>query len=803
MILPIFLGLAALSAAAELLSSATPSIGSTTIWYTAPAPEWNLALPIGTGRLGGMVYGGTLSERVQMNEDSIWNGGFQDRLNPRAATSFPTIRGLLRNESLTAAGSAVLRDMTGNPTSPRAYHPMAELFADFGHPEDQLSNYSRWLDTRGGYVGSQYSHNGVQYTRTSFGSFPASVLVLRFEADKEQSVTTNITLFREFNVSFHGANLSLPDSYITLRAGSGQQDGINFTAKARINIAGQQANLSTNGTSVEIRNADAITIFVDAETSYRYSTEEEWEAELDRKLTATADVPFETIKKDALDDFTSLSDRTSLDFGSSGDVGKLPTLDRLHRYRNVTMNGDPELATLLFNLGRYMLITSSRSEDGITNLPANLQGVWSPSYNPPWGGKYTTNINVEMNYWPAEITNLAETHLPLFDLIEITRSHGRDVAKRMYNCSGFMIHHNTDVWGDGVPTENGTQWSMWPMGASWLSLHLMEHYRFNGDKEWLESTALPILNEVAEFYYCYLFDYKGYYSTGPSISPENSFKLMPNQSEYPNTESIDIAPTMDNELLFELFSAIVEAAQELELSETDPAILKASQYLAKIKRPQISPTLGTIMEWRLDYEEKAPGHRHVSHLFGLHPGRSISMAETPELATAANATLNRRLSNGGAGTGWSRAWTINWFARLWQGDAAWENAQMFLNVSTNDNLFGNNPYPTYQCDGNFGFTAGIAEMLLQSHNSEVHLLPALPSPEVAIANGTVKGLVARGGFVVDIAWEAGRLKDATVVSKLGRPLTLKVGNEATFEVNGTDYADTLQTQEGESFQVTL
>lgn len=408
-----------------------------------------------------------------------------------------------------------------------------------------------------------------------------------------------------------------------------------------------------------------------------------------------------------------------------------------------------------------------------------------------------------MNYWPAEVTNLAETHVPLFDLIEVVRPKGRDVAKRMYNCPGFMTHHNTDLWGDSAPVDNGTQWTMWPMGAAWLSLHLIEHYRFNGNKTWLEHHALPVLQEVADFYYCYLFEHAGHYVTGPSISPENSFRLDPDQTIANKTEAIDIAPTMDNEILWELFSAIVEAGAALGLSpSSNPSIAQAQHYLSNLQPPQISPSLGTIMEWRRDYAEAAPGHRHISHLFGLFPGRSIDPSVSPSLAAAANKTLHRRLEHGGAGTGWSRAWTIAWFARLRDGDAAWENVAQFLNTSVNENLFSNNPYPTFQADGNFGFVAGVVEMLVQSHSDGVvHLLPALPKDE--IREGEVKGLVARGGFVVDVKWEGGRLKEATVESRLGNQLALRVAGEEGFKVDGAEYTGPLDTVAGERFAISL
>jgi hypothetical protein len=487
--------------------------------------------------------------------------------------------------------------------------------------------------------------------------------------------------------------------------------------------------------------------------------------------------------------------RVKLDLGTSSN-GNQPTDTRLSNYKS-NPNADVQLPTLLFNFGRHLLVASSR-DTGAKSLPANLQGLWNDAYSPSWGSKYTININLQMNYWLANPTNLADTQKALFDLMWTTKPRAEAMASDMYGCGGAVSHHNIDLWGDSAPTDYGTPYTVWPMGLAWLSLHTIEHYRFTGNQTFLRNDAWPILQDVANFYFCYLFTWKGYYTTGPSLSPEHAFIINGGLSNNGATAGIDISPQMDNNILWEVFQAVIETCGVLSLS--DSACTNAKNYITKL-RPAGIGSYGQILEWRQEFGETEPGMRHFSPLFALHPGTQFAPLVNQTLANAASKLLDNRMKHGSGDTGWSRAWAIALYARLFDANNAWGSVVKFIQTYPLKNLFNSNNGPPMQIDGNFGFVSGVTEMLLQSHaNNIVHLLPAVPS---SVPAGSVTGLVARGGFAVDIAWSNGQLTSATITSNLGRQLTLRAQNGAAINVNGVTYSTPINTTQGSKYVVKL
>ncbi|WP_028611721.1 glycoside hydrolase family 95 protein [Paenibacillus harenae] len=741
------------------------------IWYKQPAEAWEEALPVGNGKLGGMVFGNPVKERMALNEDSVWYGSPRDRNNPDALPNLERIRGLLKEGRLQEAQELSVTALSGVPETQRHYMPLGDLQLSFRYKAaDEVLGYSRELDLASGIASVSYSKGPVNYRRETFASFPDEAIVTRLTADQGGSISFTARLLRGRN-RYYDELVKADDCTIVMRGNCGGAGGSDFRAALRAVAEG--GTVTIVGEHLIVEGADSVTLLLTAATTFRHSEPESY---VIRTGTDAAKWDYETLKLRHTQDFTALSSRSALRLATGDEASKLPTDERLKLVQSGAQ--DIGLTALYYHYGRYLLISSSRPG----SLPANLQGIWNELMLPPWDSKYTININTQMNYWPAEPGNLAECHEPLFELIERMREPGRLTARTMYGCGGFVAHHNTDIWGDTAPQDLYLPATYWPMGAAWLCLHLWEHYEFGLDLGFLER-AYPALKESAQFFADFLTETAdGQLVTNPSASPENTYIL-------PNGESgtLCIGPSMDSQILFELFTACIEAASQLGIDEQEQMLWK--RLREQLPQPAVGKH-GQMLEWMEDYEEAEPGHRHISHLFALHPGKRFSVRGTPEWAAASRVTLERRLANGGGHTGWSRAWIINFWARLEDGEKAFENMQALLSHSTLPNMLDN--HPPFQIDGNFGGAAGISEMLLQSHTGEIHLLPALPA---AWAEGEIKGLRARGGFELDIRWSKGMLAEARVRAGVDRSCTIRTGIRVSVMENGMEVAAAGATDE--------
>lgn len=794
-----------------LAVSAHANQHSSPLWYKQPAKAWVEALPLGNGRLGAMVFGGTDEELIQLNEETLWSGRPADlNPNPEAISFLPKVREALFREDLGSA-TELCKRMQGNYT--QSYLPLGDLKIKYRFPPGEVQAYYRDLDIAHAVARTRFRVGQVGYEREVFVSAPDQTVVVKLRASAKGMLNFTASLSSLLNHAILSENQVLvmkgeapvhvdpsylntsdPVKYVDAQG----RKGMRFAVKLAARVEGGSVRVADH--SIQVSDATEVILILSAATSFNGFNKDPHTQGKDESLLANTYLQaalkhsYFKLKRRHIADYQSYFNRVSFHLNDVEDKRNQDILERLLAYREGA--SDRALEVLYFHFNRYLLISSSR----VGGLPANLQGIWNHLLRAPWSSNYTMNINAEMNYWPAESCHLSDLHLPFLEHIEHISQNGQETAANFYQAKGWALSHNSDIWGQTNPVGNlglgDPTWANWYMGSPWASQHLYEHYRFTNDQTYLKEKAYPIMRGAALFCLDWLVeDGKGHLVTAPSTSPENYF-ITENGKSY----SVSMASTMDMSIIWDLFTNLIEASEVLD---TDMDFRK----LLIQKRAQLYPLQigkrGGVQEWFKDFEERDPHHRHVSHLFGLHPGRQITPFQTPDFALAARKTLELRGDNG---TGWSLAWKINFWARLLNGNHAYKLLRNLLHVvdSYDENYDGGGSYPNlfcahppFQIDGNFGGLAGMTEMLLQSHLDEVHLLPALPTEW---KSGTMNGLCARKGFVVDMAWKEGLLSSGTLYSTSGMPCVLRTS--VPVQVKGAKTVSQKEVTEWGTFYVT-